>query len=453
MTHRTDSRNSRTRLPLAVVLVLSTALGTVRGEDVYPSRPIKLVVPFSAGGGTDTFARIFKAAIDKYQTLPQPMVVVNLNGAGATIGSRRVKNAVPDGYTVLILHEAIVTAKYAGTVNYGPEAFTPVAQTGQIGMVIAVRDDSEYEDLKHLMTAARERPDEILFAANLGAPSHFAGLLLEEKVPGAAFRYTQYGGGSERFAAIRGDHVQTSAFSLAEYMQFKDGENALRALAYFGEQRHPEIPEIPTAKEQGINYVSQNQMIWWVPKGTPADRVETLAAALEATLQTPDVQAQLGKLLYDPVYLKGAELDRQISQLTAEIALVKPRKPVGLPNFALIITSALAITAIAAAFQAVKRRRRAAAVAATTGGVQHTPAKPTELLPVIGVALCLLAYVTVLSQAWVGFAPATLVFVMAVVGILSRRRAVDFGLAVTLGLVLSYGIQWTLSSYFQVMLP
>ena len=83
----------------------------------YPARKIELVVPFSPGGGTDTYARIFKQAVEKEGLLPQPLVVINHGGAGGTIGSRRVKDAAPDGYTMMVLHDAILTAKLAGQVD------------------------------------------------------------------------------------------------------------------------------------------------------------------------------------------------------------------------------------------------------------------------------------------------------------------------------------------------
>ena len=199
-------------------------------EDVYPNRPINLIVPFSAGGGTDTYARVFKKAIDDEGLLPQPMVIVNIDGAGATIGSRRAKNAKPDGYTLLLLHDAILTAKASGTVNYGPEAFEPVAGTGEVGMVIAVWKDSPYQDLDDLMNAAISKPDTLPFAANIGALTHYAGLQLEaaawDKVGRKQedrenlFRFVPVGGGSKRFAELKGGHIEVTGFSLEEFSSF-----------------------------------------------------------------------------------------------------------------------------------------------------------------------------------------------------------------------------------------
>ena len=164
----------------------------------FPAKPIKVIVPFAAGGGSDQFARLITTAIDEQGSLPEKMVVINVPGAGGTIGSRRVKQARPDGYTVLLLHEAIMTAKYSGRAAYGPEAFEAIAGSGDATQVIAVAAESPYADLDALMASAADTPDEIVFAANIGAPSHFAGLMLEQQRPGASFRYTQTGGGAKR---------------------------------------------------------------------------------------------------------------------------------------------------------------------------------------------------------------------------------------------------------------
>ena len=241
---------------------------------------MKVVVPFGAGGGSDTFGRIIQNAIRENKLLPQPFVIVNVPGAGGTIGSRRVKNTRPDGYTIMLLHEGILTAKHSGQAPFGPEAFTPIIGTGDATQVIAVATDSEFNDLNTLMDATVERPAELVFSANIGAPSHFAGLMLQDRREGAEFRYTQNGGGAKRLAAILGGHVDVSAFSIAEYVQFRD--SGVKALALLGSERHPDLPELPTAGEQGFDVISQNMQFWWAPIGTPAERIEVLADAIEA---------------------------------------------------------------------------------------------------------------------------------------------------------------------------
>ena len=251
-----------------MLLLLMTLIGCNRSDrQGYPDRPIKLIVPFSAGGGTDNFARVIKQAIEDNQLLPEPIVIINIDGGGATNGSRRVKNAKPDGYTMLVLHDAILTAKASGMVSYGPEAFELVGATGEVGMVVAVWDRPEsHKNLRDLLEDAKKRPNEITFGVNMGALTHYAGLVLQNQMPGAEFRYVQLGGGAKRFASLKGGHTGVTGFSLEEFVRFRP--EGVRGLAYFGDERHPAAKDVPTAKEQGFDIVNRNTFYWWVPKGT-----------------------------------------------------------------------------------------------------------------------------------------------------------------------------------------
>lgn len=130
-------------------------------ETGYPERPIHIVVPYDAGGGSDTFVRILQKGISEDQLLDQPLVIINQPGGSGTIGSREVKNADPDGYKILCHHNAIITAKLAETVDYGPEAFEPIAMTGEMSMVILVRDDSPIKNIVDLLQTAKDKPSTV----------------------------------------------------------------------------------------------------------------------------------------------------------------------------------------------------------------------------------------------------------------------------------------------------
>ncbi len=325
---------------------LTTEWKPPRGE--YPSRPINLVVPFGPGGGSDVHARIFKTAIDEHHLLPEPVVIHNREGAGATIGSRYVRDAAPDGYTVLFLHDAIITAKYSGMVRYGREAFEPVASTGESGMVIAVADHSPYHTLNELMAAARAKPDELSFAVNRGALTHVAGLQLEQTRPGAKFLFPQSGGGQARYNDLIGKHVDVSGFSLEEFMIYRAGADAdsphLRGLAYLAEERSPAVPDLPTAREQGYDVVTLNHFYWWVPFGTPPDRIRVLAQALKAALQTEDVKRKLDHIHCERRFRSGSELTQELTKSERKIAQVEFTPPKGVPDvqrIAMIATTLL----------------------------------------------------------------------------------------------------------------
>ena len=159
-------RSFAERLGLAAV-ALGIALPHAAAE--FPERPVDVVVPFAAGGGSDTFVRILQKAIRENDLSPQPFVVRNAGGAGGTIGSRRARDAKPDGHTILCLHDGIYTAQHYGTAEWGPADFEPIAATGRSGVVVAVAEDSPYENLAELMADAKERPYRVVCGTNLGA--------------------------------------------------------------------------------------------------------------------------------------------------------------------------------------------------------------------------------------------------------------------------------------------
>ncbi|WP_197455872.1 Bug family tripartite tricarboxylate transporter substrate binding protein [Stieleria neptunia] len=395
------------------LLLLVGCVDREQHADAYPRRPIKLVVPFAAGGGSDTFGRVIQNAIETHRLLPERLVIINVPGAGGTIGSRRVKHARPDGYTLLLLHEGILTARHSGSASYSAEAFVPIAGTGNATQVVAVRDDSPYSDLRSLMREAALHPDSIVFSANIGAPSHFAGLMLQSKIPGSSFRYTQTGGGAKRFAALQGGHADVSSFSIAEYVQFKP--SGIRALALLGPERHADLPDLATATEQGFSVESQNMQFWWAPLGTPRERVETIADALSAAMQTDEVRETLAEMKITDTVLRGAELEAELQQRERRIAEVAPSAGVELPNFAMFALGGVILTAVAASIRAVGRRR-SGVPRRTTDREGGDRSAHTRQLAAIG---CItIGYVITLQFQLVRFVPVTAVYALLIGGIL-----------------------------------
>jgi len=294
-------------------------------EEEFPEKEITVIVPFAAGGGSDVFVRIFQEAIRKNKLCPHPIVVKNVPGAGGTIGSRRALHAKPDGHTILCLHEGIFTAEHYGTATWGPSDFEPIAATGQSGVVVAVREDSRFMSLKELMGEAALKKDTLVFGTNLGAPNHYSALFLEKGKPGAKFRFTQTGGGADRLNQLKGGHVDLTGFSVAEYEQFKSA--GIRALAVLSEEREPSIPNLPTAKEQGVNAIHGLMQFWWAPKGTPPERLAYLENLLRETMATETVQERLSNLHVDPVFRVGEPLQETIDMRRNNLEGIQVEKP------------------------------------------------------------------------------------------------------------------------------
>ena len=307
---------------------LLSLAGIAKGAD-FPEKPITVIVPFAAGGGSDTFVRIFQKAIREEKLSSQPIVVKNVAGAGGTIGSRVAHNAKPDGYTILCLHDGIYTAQHYGNADWGPIDFEPIAATGRSGVVIAVKENSPYQSLEELMEEAVQRPYELVFGTNLGAPNHYSAMFLQKGKPGAKFRFTQTGGGAKRLAQLKGGHVDLTGFSVSEYEQFKAAD--IRAIAVLSEKREPSFPDLPTAKEQGIDAVHGLMQFWWAPKDTPPERIAYFEDLFRRAMETDTVRTRLDQLHVEPVFLTGEALRETIGKRSINLSGIIVEKPPPLP--------------------------------------------------------------------------------------------------------------------------
>lgn len=291
---------------------LAAALTTTAAPAAWPERPIRVIVPFAAGGQSDQMARIFARAIEENRLLPQPINVVNITGH-FSVGARQAKDAPPDGYTFMLIHIALMGGEASGNVNFGHRDFAPVATSGEFCLTPVVRSDSPHKTLKDLLAEAKDKPDTIPFGVNISAINHMAGLMLQQTTPGARFRWVQVGGGAENFKALSGGHTQASVLAGAEYVNFR-ASGAIRALGYTGPERHPGIPDIPTLKEQGYDVTFCVANWWFAPKATPKEAIAGFADALEAATKTAYIQKQLADRLFAAVFRRDAVLDRELDE-------------------------------------------------------------------------------------------------------------------------------------------
>ena len=409
-------------------------------EEPYPSRPIKVVVPFAAGGGSDVLARILLSGIDHEAIAGQALVVFNVGGAGGTIGSRRVKNSKPDGYEILALHDGIFTAKQFGKVNYGYESFVPIAATGRDGVVLAVRDDSPFAELKTLLETIRDEPETVVFGANLGAPSHLTGLLVEKGFDGAKFRYSQTGGGADRLASLLGGHVDVTSFSIAEYLRFK--EAGVRALAYLGKERHSALPETSTALEQGFDVLNDLTHFWWAPKDTPPERVSALAEIFKKGMNTSYVREKFAELHREPIFLTGDELNIFLATRERLFRGVGQGVKSPQPPFVAWVGGGVILLGLTVFFD--RRRVRSTSM-------KRLLPRPSRRL--FGVCLLVVMYLLSMQKGVLGFTLATFLFVTLMGVSLSGWRSrvlVAWSMA---ALVLAFGCEALFSSFLGVDLP
>ena len=294
--------------------VALTAAGPVLAD--YPDQPIKLIVPTGSGGGMDTSARIVQRTIEENALLPVPVAIVNMDGAGGTIGMRSVRDADPDGYTLGFWHEGLVTSAVMGVVDFDHDGFEIIGGTGFVDLGIGVRADGDIASLEDLLRRGREAPDTLTAATNIGLTIHFFPLLVAE-AGDASFRFVQSGGGAKRLAAILGGHNDFAAFGVNELVQHK--ESGLRAIAVLSRERSPALPDVPTAIEQGIDVVAQHTRIWVAPKGTPQDRLDILRAALRTAMADADLQAEFEALGITATFVEPETLAQDLTAFRTRI--------------------------------------------------------------------------------------------------------------------------------------
>jgi tripartite-type tricarboxylate transporter receptor subunit TctC len=437
------------------LIVLAAVAATVQlefspaGSGSYPEKPITLVIPFAPGGESDFFGRELQKAIRDHKLLPQDIVIQNVRGAGATIGSGRVRRAAPDGYTMLLLHEALITAQSSGKVPYGPEDFEPIAATGRLNMVIAVQEDSPFQTLVDLMKAAREDPNKLVFAANLNAPVHYAGLILESNEPGAAFLYTQEGGGADRFKAVVGGHADVSAFSMGEFIDYRAG--GIRALAVSSAERLPAAPEIMTTVEQGYDFVHANMHFWWFPQGTDQAKVDYMAGVIQKAMATEQVQKALAKRLCEPLVKTGEEMKSQLVERIQAIRSVDATSPDVLPNIPFWISLATLLSLGVVLFG----RSTSTPDAMDVSG-KDDPIDAGYFRQVLLFLLATLTYLACLGLLEIDFRILSVLFMVSLVYLIRRREPIASawkGFPWDACIVVPLLIHLVLQVFFQVELP
>ena len=275
-------------------LVLATALtvhvtGPVRADD-FPSRPLRVIVPFSPGGAVDGPMRLIAQHLS--QRLGQPVVVENKPGAGATIGTDVVAKAAPDGYTLLLASQTnAISATLYSNLPFDPiEDFTPVALIGREPGVVVVNPAVPVTSLQQLIAYVKERPGQIDYASSgNGSGQHLFAALLASRT-GMKMNHVPYRGSGQATTDLLGGVVAMSIPGTAGMVgHIKAGK--LRALAVTGAARSPQLPDVPTVMEAGVpDYEAYVWMGLLAPKGTPPAIVERLNREVLAVLVLEDVK-------------------------------------------------------------------------------------------------------------------------------------------------------------------
>ena len=262
-------------------------------EKDWPTKSIQLVVPFAAGGPTDTIARLI--AVPMGQALGQTVVVENVNGAGGTIASTKVARATPDGYTIYIHHMGMATANALyDKLPYDPmTSFEYIGQVADVPMVLLGKKDLPANNFKELEAYIKANGSKITMAnAGPGAVSQLCGLLFQSRL-GVKLTNIPYKGTGPALTDLLGGQVDLLCDQTTQTIPYiKDGR--VKAFGTTSLQRLPAIPNVPTLNEQGLKGFEVK--VWhgvYAPKGTPQPVLNKINLALKKALSSPDVKKRL----------------------------------------------------------------------------------------------------------------------------------------------------------------
>lgn len=280
--------------------LLAALAATAAQADNYPSQPIRLVVPFGAGGVTDATARVFAEGLSR--KLGQPVVVENRAGAGGGIAASTVAKARPDGYTLLVITNGMVAVNplIYPQLSYDPNKdFTYVAMLANTPTILAVRADSPYTSLSALVKAAAAREEHLSFSTAGEGSDNYQVLQLLQQATGIRMLHVPFKSGTESLTAVISRTADTTAISAVTAGSFIDS-GQIRPLAVTSGRRLANQPQIPTVEEalgKGVEGGSLSGIA--APAGTPVAIIARLNAAITAVAASP--------LAKDKIYDRGSE--------------------------------------------------------------------------------------------------------------------------------------------------
>ena len=298
------SRSHTTLLAAAGMLL---ALTTAAAAQEYPSKPVRLIIPFPPGGSNDVVGRLIATHLS--ERLGKQVVVDNRGaGAGGVVGSEVAAHAPRDGYTLLIISLAHAVNPWLYKLPYDPiKSFTPVAILASGPNVVVVNPELPVHSVKELLAAAKEKPGQLQYAsAGVGSFQHLGGELFK-LMAGVNLLHVPFKGGGPAMIDVVGGHTKVMFSSLVQTTpHIRSGK--LRALGTGGSARNPVLPEVPTIAEAGVpGYEAVN---WWgvvAPAGTPAAIIDKLHQEITAVQNSDEVKKQFASEGAQAVQMSSAE--------------------------------------------------------------------------------------------------------------------------------------------------
>ena len=279
----------------AALAALFVSAGAAAAQD-YPTHPISMIVPFAAGGPTDVLGRVVAAKMG--EILGQQIIVENATGAGGMTGANRVKVAAPDGYTILlgtVGTQAQVQNLVKKPLYDAGKDFQPVALLGEVPLVLIVRKDLPVNTMKEFVEYAKKNQDKMSFGSSgVGAAVHLGTVLLNSAI-GVNITHVPYRGSAPAMQDLQGGRIDYMTEIVSTAFPQIEGK-AVKAIAALAPQRIKNLPDLPTAREGGVNVDAYTWNAIFLPNNTPDAVVKKLNAAAVEAMKSPQVREKLEPL-------------------------------------------------------------------------------------------------------------------------------------------------------------
>jgi len=288
------------KLAIAAIGLIFVTNNNATAQQSFPDKPIRIIVPFPAGGSTDALGRIFADKLSGL--LDTPVIAENVAGVSGSIAARQVSSEKPDGYTILLgtSTNLVMYPLVSKNVSYDTlRDFDPVFLAVDLPSVVVVNPELNVHDMAGLRSHLEKNPNDGSYAtAGVGTPGHLAAELYRLKT-GLPLNHVPFQGGAPALLAVAGGHVKLSIAVLPDAIPYIQGDR-LRALATTTAQRPTSMPDTPTVTEAGIpGFDVYSSYGFVVPKGVPTSIIEKLNQAFQEAMKQPDTQEKLKNLGFE----------------------------------------------------------------------------------------------------------------------------------------------------------
>jgi tripartite-type tricarboxylate transporter receptor subunit TctC len=302
----------------------------VKAVEAFPDQPLKFIMPWPAGGGSDTAMRLVAEAASK--RIGQPIIIVNRPGAGGSIGIREIAESSADGYTIGMIGSGAISAQYLNPNANALDELQPIALFGDEPAALIARADAPFKSIKEFVEAAKAAPAMIKNGNDQPGGAAYAFISLYERMLGIKVLKVPYAGYAPAVNALLGGEVQTISIAVPDVAEHHKA-GRLRILGVSGPERHFLAPDVPTFKEQGFDVDVGSWRTIAAPKGIPADRLKFLETKFVETMRDPEfiARAKVSGFLVTPGGIEASHAlwqkhDTLLYPILLEAGLVKTRK-------------------------------------------------------------------------------------------------------------------------------